>query len=384
MIDSDAIGKALRAAEQPLLIDTGPLLVAAAETWLQSPVLGLDTEFVRERTYRADLGLVQISDGETAWLVDTVAVRDLDPLKRLLESPGTIKVFHSASEDLEVMWHTLGAVPANMIDTQIACALIGQSLQLSYQGAVKWLCGVEVDKEQTRSNWVNRPLRPEQLHYAATDVVFLCGIYAKLRDELHQHGRWAWLEEEVGRLVYNAQQEVDPDEAYVRMKGSGHLDIPSLRVLKRLAAWREETALRKNLARGFVIADTILLDIATRKPMSAAALGEIEGLHPRTAATYGAILLNAVSDGAASNEAVEQSLPLTKPQAKRVNDLRDLVQKEAKTLGLDPAILASRRQLEALIRAVDANREIPSRLRGWREPVITRKLLNLAAAADKV
>src|SRR5690606_38436525 len=143
--------------------------------------------------------------------------------------------------------------------------------------------GVEVDKELTRSNWLDRPLRPQQLHYAATDVVFLCGIYRKLRGELEQKGRWSWLAEEVSRMVQNAQQETDPDEAYARIKGSGNLDLASLRVLKRLAAWREEAAARKTLARGFVLPDAVLLKIAMRKPANQAALAGIEGLHPRLA-----------------------------------------------------------------------------------------------------
>ena len=384
MIDSGAIGKALRAAERPLLLDSEAQLVEATETWLRSPVLGLDTEFVRERTYRADLGLVQVSDGETAWLVDTVAVRDLAPLNTLLSSEKTIKVFHSASEDLEVLWHTLGVVPANMIDTQIGCALLGQSLQLSYQGAVRWLSGIEVDKEQTRSNWLVRPLRPEQLHYAATDVVFLPAMLRRMRDELEQQGRWSWLEEEVSRMLENARQETDPEEAYVRMRGSGTLDIPTLRVLKRLAAWREEAAQRKNLARGFVIPDQALLEIAMRKPANAAALEGIECVHPRALEKYRTGLLDAVSEGSQSKDVVEQAEPLNRSQGKRLNEMRDAVQKEAKALMLDPAILASRKQLEALIRAVDAAQEIPARLKGWREPVITRKLLNLAAEADSV
>ena len=383
MIDSSFIGKALRAAETPLFLDSDQLLNVAEKTWSQCPVLAVDTEFLRERTYRADLGLVQVSDGETAWLVDTVTVRELSPLKRLFENQNIMKVFHSASEDLEVLWNTLGVVPTPMIDSQVACALLGQPLQMSYQDTVRWMCGIEVDKEQTRSNWMHRPLQPEQLHYAATDVVFLPAVFEKLSVELKALGRWTWLEEEVGRMIDNARESTEPDRAYLRMNGHGQLNFDSLRVLKQLAAWREETARRQNLARSFVIPDKALFQMAVQKPANAADFQKIEGLHPRTVAKYRTAILEAISETSASNGPIEQALPLNKAQAKRLNDMRELIQKEAKVLQLDPALLASRKHLEALIRAVDSRQEIPKRLRGWREPIITQKLLNLAGEGDK-
>lgn len=382
MIHPGVIGKALRAAEAPHLLNTEEQLLAAEKAWGNSPVLGIDTEFLRERTYRAELGLVQVSDGESAWLIDTVVLSDLSPLKRLFEAQNIMKVFHSASEDLEVLWNTLDVVPTPMIDSQVACALLGQPLQMSYQDAVRWMCGIEVDKEQTRSNWIHRPLRPEQLHYAATDVIFLPAMFERLRGELTQLDRWSWLEEEVTRMIENARQSIEPDRAYLRMIANDQMDIASLRVLKRLAAWREETARRQNLARTFVIPDKALLQIAFLKPANATDFQRIEDLHPRTIAKYRTAILEAVAQPGELDGPIEQTLPLTKSQSKRLNDMRYVVQEEAKALQLDPALLASRKQLEALIRAQDSSREIPSRLLGWREPVITRKLLNLAGSGD--
>jgi len=377
MIGSSVISHALNAASRPLLLENSAQLLSAAGDWSQQPVLGIDTEFLRERTYRAQLGLIQISDGSTAWLVDTIMLQNLDPLIRLLTDESVLKVFHSASEDLEVLWNTLGVSPSPMVDTQIACAMLGQPLQMSYHHAVKWLAGVEVDKELTRSNWIKRPLKPEQLHYAATDVVFLPATLEALRDDLMRKGRWSWLQEDVERMTMNSQQLVEPERAYLRLKGSGQLDMASLNVLQGLAAWRERIASERNLARGFVINDNALLKLAIRKPMDLAGLSELSDLPPKVLRRYQDELLETIRDNIGRQERLEQALPLNNQQRRIINAMRDVVQKEAGHLLVDPAMLASKKQLEALLRAHESGSPVPDRLQGWREAVITGKLLRL-------
>jgi ribonuclease D len=384
MIDTSTIDSALHAATQPLLLENAEQLRAAARNWSGQAVLGIDTEFLRERTYRAELGLVQVSDGTTAWLVDTMRLDDLEPLQQLLTNPAILKVFHSASEDLEVLWNRFGVAPRPMADTQIACAMLGQPLQMSYHHTVKWMIGVEVDKEQTRSNWIRRPLNPAQLHYAATDVVFLPAMLDKLRRDLLRHGRWSWLEEDVATMIDNSQQAIESERAYLRLNGSSNLDMTSLHLLRALAAWREQMARERNLARGFVLPDAALLQLASRKPQSAHELVELTGLHPKALSRYQDVLLNIIGQNRDALEPIEQALPLDKQQRRVIDAMRDLVQREAKLLQVDPAILASKKQLEALLRAQESGNPIPERLRGWREPIITGKLLRLAAGSDPI
>ena len=381
MIDTSTIDSALHAATQPLLLENAEQLHAAARHWSGQAVLGIDTEFLRERTYRAQLGLVQVSDGYTAWLVDTKRLEDLEPLKQLFTNPAILKVFHSASEDLEVLWNTLGVTPHPMADTQIACAMLGQPLQMSYHHAVKWMIGVEVDKEQTRSDWIRRPLKPAQLHYAATDVVFLPAMLDKLRRDLVLRGRWSWLEEDVAIMIDNSQKAIESERAYLRLNGFSNLDMPSLHLLRALTAWREQTARERNLARGFVLPDAALLQLASRKPQSTRELAELTGLHPKALSRYQDTLLSIIGQNRDALEPIEQALPLDKQQRRVIDAMRDLVQREAKLLQVDPAILASKKQLEALLRAQESGSPIPERLRGWREPIITGKLLRLAVMA---
>jgi ribonuclease D len=356
------INQAIEAAEHPNLLETTAQLEAAEHAWLQSTVLGIDTEFVRERTYRAELGLVQISDGRN---------------RRLLGNPAIVKVLHSGSEDLEVLLHALDARPTPMVDTQVACAMLGQSLQLSFQGAAKWLFDVEIDKEHTRSNWLRRPLRPAQLHYAAMDVVLLPQMLEVLQPRLEAAGRWAWLVEDIARMQRASAEAVDVDRIYLRIRGGGRLDDAGLRALRALARWREQVAADRNRARGFVIADPGLLELARLRPANGAALRAVEHIHPRALARYEQDLLQLIATAAADQSPIERIEPLDDAQRRLLKRMRQCVQARAKALDVDPALLASRRELEKLVRAGADQSAIPERFLGWRRAAITDELLEI-------
>jgi ribonuclease D len=369
--------RSLSAADHPILLETAAQLSEAKKSWSGKDILGIDTEFVRERTYRAQLGLVQVSDGETAWLVDPVRLEGLGPLQALLEDPGVIKVLHSGSEDLEVLLHSVGSLPEPLVDTQIACAMLGQPLQMGYHATVQWLFGVEVDKEQTRSNWCRRPLTDRQLHYAAMDVVLLPEMHETLVARLSKNGRLDWMREEVQRAQRNARQVVAPEKAYLRIAGMNRLGEDAMPTLRALAAWREEVARQKNLARGFIIADAGLVNLARARPSTLEDLQNVEGIHPKALARYANALLTQIREAARDDRPVRRPAPLDNAQRRRLGELRDLVQNRARELEVEPALLASRRELERLLRAVEAGRDIPERFTGWRQAVITDDLVAL-------
>ncbi|MDZ4731287.1 MAG: ribonuclease D [Xanthomonadales bacterium] len=377
MLNSNEIETALHAALNPALLETHEQLEKAAHAWSQAEILGIDTEFLRERTYWAELGLVQVSDGQQAWLVDVIKIDDLTPLKSMFENQAILKVFHSSSEDFEVLWHALQVSPQPVADTQVACAMTGQPLQMSYHSAIKWLTGIEVDKDQTRSNWLRRPLSSRQLHYAATDVVFLPALVNQVRSTLLGQNKWQWLEEDVARAIAQSRESLQPQDAYLRLGGAASLGAGQLQVLRALAAWREQEATSRNLARGFVITDAELILLSRQLPESLEQLNEIEGLHERTLKRHGDALLAAVQAGLKSTEPVEAIQALDKSQKRIIGDMRNLVLVEAEAHGVDPALLASRKVLESLLRAVENGTDIPERLSGWRYRVITEKLINL-------
>lgn len=372
------VKKFLDAAEHPILLQSATQLDDAQKAWQNSTVLGIDTEFVRERTYRAELGLVQISDGQTAWLFDPLALKSHGALRRMFENPAILKVLHSGSEDLEVLLNTVGAIPEPLIDTQIACAMQGQSLQLGYHHALKWLFDVEIDKDQTRSNWCKRPLSKRQLHYAAMDVVLLPEMLLELQPKLEAAGRWNWLEEDVARMQRNALTPIDPETVYLRFSGCGRMDQKTLQALKYLARWREGVAIESNRARGFVVSDQALLQLARQRPQTIEEFAQIEGLHPVAASRFRETLLDLIAQAGRDPAPVEKFEQLDEQQRRQLNKMRSIVETRAGELGVEPALLASRKELEKLVRALSLGAPVPERFLGWRKDVVTDRLIAVA------
>lgn len=370
------IETALSAADHPIMVESAAQLEQALEAWLQCQVIGIDTEFVRERTWRADLGLVQLSDGKSVWLVDPLKTGPLDPLSSLLNNPGIIKILHAPSEDLEVLLHTTGAVPEPLFDTQIACAMLGQSLQMGYHTAVEWLLGITIDKDETRSNWLHRPLRPAQLRYAALDVCLLPMMHRQLLAALKDLNRESWLAEDCARLLTKAQTPADPELSWKRINGNNRLDGSSLEILKSLATWRDLEAQKRNLARGFVIKDKALMTIANKKPGNLSALSDLDILHPSSVQRHGSELIAQV-DQILQEGLTSEAPDSLKPEHRNLmKDMRELVSQKATELSIEPALLASRRELEALILNPE-NEPIPERFLGWRNNIITTGLIAL-------
>jgi ribonuclease D len=368
----------------PVRLESGAALAAAARRWLAAPVVALDTEFVRERTFFPRLGLIQVADGEATWLLDPLAVGDLGPLAELCSAAGTLKVLHSASEDVEVFYRALGAVPAPLFDTQVAAGLGGIGVSLGYQRLVAALLGIELPKGETRTDWLARPLSAAQLAYAAEDVAFLLPLYERLRRELVALDRLDWALEDSAALLDTARFEVDPQAAWRRVRGAGRLDRRQLGVLRALAAWRDGEARRRDLPRGFVLRDEALLALAARQPATAEELRRLPGLEPQQAARDGAAWLDLIRDAVELDAGELPPSPWRPPSPAAARQLeqrlRAVVRERAAALGLPPELLAPRRALEAVLRSAlgDSEPRLPRELGGWRQEVVGSALLRAA------
>jgi ribonuclease D len=367
-------------------IDTDAGLAAAAQGWAAAPVLGLDTEFVRTNTFYHRLGLIQVSDGRTSWLVDPLAARDLAPLAEVFCSPG-VKVLHSASEDVEVFYRALGVLPEPLFDSQIAGAFAGAGAFLSYQKLVAAYLDVELAKEETRTDWMARPLSPGQLAYAAEDVAYLVPLYERLTAELTALGRLSWAFEDSAALLDTSRFQEDDEAAYLRIKGAGRLDRRQLGALRTLAAWREKEARQRDLPRNFVLKEGLLLDLATRRPKLPKDLQRLASFDARQAARDGATWLELLeqAEGRPESELPPRlaGKPIS-PAAREVeNRLRDKVRERAAELNVPPEILAPRRTLDALLRLTVGKPDprLPRELAGWRREAIGEDLLREALAA---
>ena len=246
--------------------------------------MALDTEFVRERTFFQKLGLVQVAVDDADWLIDPLAVRDLQPLVELLRAPAVVKVVHAASEDIEVLHHTLGTEPRPLFDTQVGAALAGGAAAQGYARLVAAELGVELHKGETRTDWLRRPLTQGQIEYAAEDVVHLLPLYRLLSRRLEEQGRLAWALEDSAALADPARFAEAPERAYLRLRAAGRLGRRQLGALRALAAWRDTEARRRDIPRRFLLRDELLLALAARQPKTLRELERLPSYDPRQGA----------------------------------------------------------------------------------------------------
>lgn len=359
--------RAVQSVATPIRVADADTLARAAETWSECPALGLDTEFVRERTYFALPGLVQISDGRQAWLVDAVALEHSDALREylggLLARPDCGKILHATGEDLEVLDRLAGALPDPLFDTQVAAALLGAPLQCRLEHLVAAVLEVDLPGGQARNNWRQRPL-PEHLEiYAAQDVVWLPALREALLADLDAHDRRAWLEEDCARLLSGYGTRPEP---WLRIKGATRLSDDALPRLRQLAEWREDQAEQRNLPRSFVLKDAVLLGLARKPPASAGDLAQVEGVPAGLVRRHAdAVLACLAAKPEPGFRRPPELTELDVPQREVLGQLQTRVRRVAEELGLDPALIASRRELTGLLQTGRAEW-----LNGWRGEVL--------------
>jgi ribonuclease D len=355
------------------MLDPAAALTAFAEGLAHQPEIALDTEFMREKTYRAELCLVQIAFGETAACIDPIAVPDLSVLVPALTGGAVVKIMHAARQDLEVMLPAVGLVQP-VFDTQIAAALAGFPAQIGYAELARRMLGVELAKAHTRADWTRRPLSPEQQEYALDDVRHLGALRARLLEQLAGKGRLAWLQEELAALANADALRVAPEDAWKKVKGLPTLDEQRQRLAQALAAWRERRAIERNRPRGWILDDVSLREIVLRLPRTLDALAGLAEMQESVVRKCGEELLALVRDGGISDP------PPALPRRERpdpellatVKRLSDVAAGVAAELAIGTEVLATRRELERLA----AGRRDSSLLRGWRADVIGQKLLS--------
>ena len=334
--------------------------------------IGLDTEFLRERTYRAELCLIQVSSGDDAACVDPIAVTDLGPLAGPLTAAGVVKVMHASRQDLEVLLPAVGLVQP-VFDTQIAAALAGFAAQVGYAELVRRLLGVDLPKAHTRTDWSRRPLSPEQIEYALDDVRHLIPLKLTLEEQLAKLGRLTWLGEELSALSDASALATDPEEAWRRIKGLQGLDPARERLARALAAWRERRAMERNRPRGWILDDAALRQMIVRVPRSQAALEAIEDVPAGVLRHCGGELLECIAAAKVPDPAPPLDMRRRPDPARSalVKKLGAVVQAAATELSVSPEVLATRRELERLAEGA----EDIAALRGWRRAAIGDKLL---------
>jgi ribonuclease D len=360
-----------------LITSTGALADACARL-SRHPFVTVDTEFLRETTYYPRLCLIQMASPEEAILVDPLAPgMSLGPFMALMADKAVVKVFHSARQDLEIVWNLGGILPEPLFDTQVAAMVCGYGDSVSYEQLANDLAKAKIDKSSRFTDWSRRPLTEAQLAYALSDVTHLVNVYEALIGQLTTNGRLAWLDEEMAVLTSPETYRADPDNAWKRL--GGRLRKPrEMAVLMEVAAWREREAQNRDVPRGRVLKDDALIDLATSAPRSAEALSRLRSIpngfeRSRTATD----ILEAVARGLDRDP---KAVPMPERSRGRGNAgavvelLKVLLKTIAEAEGVAPKIIATVEDLEAI--ADDEGADVPA-LRGWRRQLFGDKAIAL-------
>jgi len=341
--------------------------------------IAVDTEFLRERTYFAQLCLLQVATPDT--------IVCLDPLAGAGDQAGSWKlladipwVLHSGRQDIEVVYHSWGLMPTAVFDTQVAAALLGYQPQLGYAGLVSELFGVDLDKSHTRADWSRRPMSEQMLRYAAEDVEYLLPAYERLVQRLDEAGRLAWALEDSADLLDAGLYSTDPNAAAGRIKGAQNLRGTARKIAVRLAIWREREAIRSDRPRQWILKDGVIIAIAERRPSTPAELATIPGLAEKTARRAGAELLTEIR--AAESEVGDYQPPLRPNESQKalLKAMQQHVADLAKDLQLAAEIIAPKKDLSAAVFGDCSGRVF----RGWRRELIGGELAALLDGGDPV
>ncbi|MDR3686481.1 MAG: ribonuclease D [Coriobacteriia bacterium] len=343
-----------------------------------SPVVAVDTEFMRERTYFARLCLIQLASDDVAAIVDPLVIEDLSPLRDLMVDPNVVKVFHAGSQDLEIFYRLLNEATAPVFDSQVAATLAGFPQQVGYGALVKEMMGVTLDKGDTYTDWAKRPLSDTQVEYALNDVRYLPEMYRRLVAELEQEGRLAWLSADFSRMEDSATYACLPSEQWRRVKRVSSLNRRQLAVAREVAAWREIEAQRRDVPKRWVLGDESVVEIARRAPKTPEELAGIRGVSDKIGRGAQKGVLQAVLAGVA---VLESDLPVIAKRRRVQGDVDGavdlmiaLVRTRAREHGVAMPLLASRDDLERL---AGGEREASPLLEGWRRTMVGDELVAL-------
>ena len=353
-----------------VITDSGEV-AALCKRLAKAEYITVDTEFMRERTYWSQLCLIQLAGPDEAAAIDPLAPgMDLSPLFALLQNEKVLKVFHAARQDLEIFHHLTGAVPHPVFDTQVAAMVCGFGDQVSYEILARKLAGASIDKDSRFTDWARRPLTDKQVDYALADVTHLRKAYEKIRAMLDKNGRAAWIEEEMAVLTSPSTYQTEAGDAWQRIKIKGRKPR-IMAVLRELAAWREETAQKRDVPRQRVVKDDAIAQIAIQQPASADDLERVR-LVPHG--------FSRSEDGKAIVEAVKRGLAVPKEDLPRVDHgsgkpenqapaalidlLKVLVRARCEAEGIAPRLVANMAEVERFA-SDDDDPDNPLR-HGWR------------------
>jgi ribonuclease D len=366
--------------QMTLYIDTQQALEDFVTQCAAATTLAIDTEFLREKTYYPQLCLLQLATESQVAVIDPLASLDLRTLVPLFTDERVTKVFHAGDQDRLILYQALGVITKPVFDTQRAALLLGLPEQMSLVSLVKHYRCVSLEKGESFSDWLRRPLTPTQLAYAADDVRYLPSIYHTMVSELESRGRLAWLNDDFRAMEDEELYRVNCEEVWRKLKGVSSLKGSQLATIRAVASWREHLAQQRNLPRKWILTDELLVEVARKQPSSLEELSQIRGVKDRLGVRWSHEMLAAIV--AASKQLPDEWPTREQPQGRRANttaklDLMNaLLHHRAKELHIANSFLTNRDELVSLAAGTRKGLTI---LKGWRRELIGEELLRLLA-----
>ena len=359
-----------------LYIDSNKMLSEFCDKIENAEFCAIDTEFVREKTYYPILSLIQIATEAQMACIDPLVVDNFEPLVKLIQNQDLIKVFHSPSQDLEILFQQFSVMPRPVFDTQLAAAVLGYDHQIGYADLVEQITGVKLEKKHTRANWNRRPLSQDEIDYAMDDVRYLLPVYRNLISELEDKNRYAWIENDLLAITSISNYEIEAAELWKRLKGVQKLKGVELEIARHLCQWREEMAQHKNLPRRWVVKDEFIIEIARLKPSKLTDFDSIRDVNEKFVKRHGDRLLKivriALKTPASEWPELDNKQALSTHQQALGDCLMGLCRIAAEDNRIALATLATRKDIDNLI----INRKNSRLSQGWRFNMIGEKLLN--------
>lgn len=353
-------------------LNTSQQLQPVVQHWLSLSEIFLDTEFIREKTFYPELALIQVFDGERCYLIEPDAADNASGFSGLLADSSVRKVFHSASEDCEVLYRHFNVELDNLWDTQIAAAYLGKGISLGYGGLIEAYCGKTLEKGLSRSDWQQRPLSNAQIQYALDDVIYLAEAYEKQNACLTEQGiDTAWIEQDCQALAQRVRELDDLENAFLDVKNAWKLRDNALLRLYLLAKWREQLARQKNIPKTFIIRNDVLFMIAQQGLSKHGTLPSIKGWHPASRRKYEKRLIAVLEQAEECSESEVNTLkqPLGpdfwQKQTLKMQQAREKVDKIAANLGIEPDVLCSKKLMRNYIKYLLGQTQHSPR--GWTE-----------------
>lgn len=345
--------------------------------------VALDTEFIWERTYYPQLGLIQIAlSNDDCHLIDPTTIDDLSPLGELLASPDVIKILHDAPQDLAILQRATGATPQNIFDTRLTAGFCGLSSTLSLGNLINELLEITLLKTETRTNWLQRPLNEKQVQYALDDVRFMRAARVVLLTRVYSPEVQSFLEEELQNFHTSVSYRgLNDEKRYTKVKGAGSLSIQSLAILRELAGWREQEARNSDKPRGHIIPDTVLTAIARNKLLTPQAITEDSGISSKAHKRYQNEIIKCVQKGLnCDKDDLPESLKaprLTEKNKEDLGKLSKMIKLKSDTKGMDPALLGNASDLKFFIKSLgNPDKLATARLnKGWRKKFLSEFLI---------